>query len=132
MTDTRATHLYPAQDLAICTDANTAVERITAIYERSAQAVRERFHAFARGEDCSEAVAACYPYLGITVDPKTLVSDARPAWGTVAYPGVYGTTLTRPDLFRDYYRVQIERLLHYHNSPCLLYTSDAADECCGV
>lgn len=125
MTDTRATaHLYPAHDLAICTDANTAVERITAIYERSAQAVRDRFHAFARGEDCSEDLSACYPYLGITVDPKTLVSDARPAWGTVAYPGVYGTTLTRPDLFRDYYRVQIERLLHYHNSPVVVGVSN--------
>ena len=125
MTDTRATaHLYPAHDLAICTDANTAVERITAIYERSAQTIRDRFLAFARGEDCSEDGSACYPYLGITVDPKTLVSDARPAWGTVAYPGVYGTTLTRPDLFREYYRTQIERLLHYHNSPVVVGVSN--------
>ncbi|WP_199031103.1 AMP nucleosidase [Ralstonia sp. ASV6] len=125
MTDTRATaHLYPAHDLAICTDANTAVERITAIYERSAQTIRDRFHAFARGEDCSEDGSACYPYLGITVDPRTLVSDARPAWGTVAYPGVYGTTLTRPDLFREYYRTQIERLLHYHNSPVVVGVSN--------
>ncbi|MFX6119144.1 hypothetical protein ABTE85_23020, partial [Acinetobacter baumannii] len=33
------------------------------------------------------------------------------------------TTVTRPDLFADYYRDQIERLMRYHRVPVVVGTS---------
>lgn len=107
--------LHPARDLQSFTDAEAAVARIGEIYERSAEEIRARFAAFAKGKRAGHpTTGACYPYLGLGVGAESLVYDSRPSWGTLAYPGVYGTTLTRPDLFRDYYRAQIARLIDYH------------------
>jgi len=109
---------HPARDIEAFTDADAALARIRDIYERSAADVRDRFIAFTQGERSGKPTrAACYPYLGITVAPQNLVYDSRPSWGTLAYPGSFGTTLTRPDLFGDYYRSQIARLIDYHGVP---------------
>ncbi|MDR3499781.1 MAG: AMP nucleosidase [Parvibaculum sp.] len=109
---------HPARDLQTFTDADQAVARITAIYESAVGEVRGRFAQFSAGKRSGHpTVGACYPYLGTTVGPENLVDDSRPSWGTLAYPGTYGTTLTRPDLFGDYYRAQIARLIAYHNVP---------------
>lgn len=115
-TDKKTPHT--AHSLASFTDPEAALARIRSIYEHSAAQVRERFAAFARGKRAGQPTArACYPYLGLTVGPEHLVYDQRPSWGTLAYPGSYGTTLTRPDLFADYYRAQITRLIAYHGVP---------------
>ncbi|HMM14688.1 MAG TPA: AMP nucleosidase [Parvibaculum sp.] len=112
-----ATPFHPASDLTSFSDADAALARIGEIYARSAGALRERFAAFAGGERSGRAVAPCYPYLGLTVGPEHLVYDSRPSWGTLAYSGTYGTTLTRPDLFGEYYRAQIARLVAFHRVP---------------
>ena len=111
---------HPADQLAEFTDADAAIARIRDIYEASVGAVRARFDAFASGKPLPSAAHACYPYLGISVNIETMVTDSRPSWGTVAYPGVYGTTVTRPDLLADYYRDQIERLMRYHRVPVVV------------
>jgi AMP nucleosidase len=98
--------------------ADSAIEHITRLYDASARRVRDRFRRFLSGERSGDpTLDACYPILGITVDREHLVYDARPSWGTLAYPGTYGTTLTRPDIFADYWRAQIERLIQYHGAP---------------
>ena len=94
------------------------MKRIAEIYDASAGAVRERFASFAAGKRAGNpTVEACYPYLGLSVGSANLVYDSRPSWGTLAYPGAYGATLTRPDLFGDYYKAQIARLIDYHGIP---------------
>lgn len=109
---------HPARDLESFTDADAALARIRDIYARSAGEVRDRFASFAAGDRSGRPTReACYPYLGISVTPENLVYDSRPSWGTLAYPGSFGTTLTRPDLFGDYYRAQIARLIDYHRVP---------------
>ncbi|AOZ08337.1 AMP nucleosidase [Cupriavidus malaysiensis] len=114
---------HPADQLAEFTDADAALTRITEIYRHSVSSIKARFDAFAQGRPLPSAAHACYPYLGISVNLETMVTDSRPSWGTVAYPGVYGTTLTRPDLFADYFRDQIERLMRYHRVPVVVGTS---------
>lgn len=100
------------------TDAEKAVDRITEIYNASALRIRERFASYIAGQRSGEPVTdATYPQLSMTVDADQLVYDARPAWGTLAYAGAYASTLTRPDIFRDYYLAQVGRLLSYHKSP---------------
>lgn len=115
---------HPAQDLRSFTDADAAVKRIREIYDGSAAQVRERFAAFTAGKRSGNpTVEACYPYLGLNVGSEHLVYDSRPSWGTLAYPGAYGTTLTRPDLFAEYYKAQIARLIDYHRIPVEVGTS---------
>ena len=98
-------------------DADAALQAITEIYESSRLAIRQRFERFLAGERDGAPVEACYPYLGIAVGLENIVIEERPAFGSLAYSGSYGTTLTRPDLFADYYRDQIDRLLGYHKVP---------------
>ncbi len=119
---------HPARNLKRCRSVDEAMAHIHEIYGRSAQTIRNRFERFAAGERTGDplgaaADGACYPYLGISVGPEDLVYDRRPSWGTLPYPGTYGTTLTRPDLFDDYYRAQIERLISYHGVEVLVGVS---------
>jgi AMP nucleosidase len=107
------------------TDARAAVERIRTLYDRSADRLRDRFRRFAAGERTGDpAMDARYPWLGLTVEADQLVYDGRPAWGTIAYPGLYGSTVTRPDIFSDYYLAQIERLMNFHKVPVMVGESD--------
>jgi len=106
-----------AHDLQAFDDADAALERIEAIYNDSAGRVQQRFERFLAGERDERVEAACYPYVGIDVGTADLPDDMRLSWGAVRQPGTYGTTLTRPELFRDYYREQISALLRNHGVP---------------
>ncbi len=54
-------------------------------------------------------------------------ADSRLAYGFVAGPGIYETTLTRPDLFADYYLEQFRLLLRNHGVPARSRHQHAAD-----
>ena len=95
-------------------DADAAVARISELYEAAAGRLREAFARFARGIPPSGPVDAFYPFVGVRVGPKDLVLDGRLAYGVLHEPGLYGTTLTRPALFADYYRTQLGILLANH------------------
>ncbi len=107
------------RDLQVFTDAEAALGAVAHIYETSRRSIRARFERFLAGDRGAggDTHAACYPYLGITVGLNDLLADGRPAFGSLPYPGTYGTTLTRPDLFADYYREQIDLLLRHHQVP---------------
>ncbi len=107
-----------AREVESFTDADAAVARIRAIYERGAARIRARFDAFLAGARAGDRTDdACYPWVGMDIGPGDLLQDDRPSFGTLAYPGRYGATLTRPDLFADYYKEQIELLLKHHQVP---------------
>jgi AMP nucleosidase len=105
-------------------DPDAALARITEIYETGARRVRERFDAFVAGDRTTPAEPAYYPYIMIEAGAAQMHFDARPSYGTLSYPGAYGTTLTRPDLFADYYRDQIRLLLRHHEVPVWVGVSD--------
>jgi AMP nucleosidase len=106
-------------------DAEAAVKAIAEIHDKGKRRIRDRFDRFLKGERAGEpTIDACYPYLGITVGHSDLLTEWRPAYGSLPYPGTYGTTVTRPDLFGDYYKEQIELLLHYHKVPVQVGVSD--------
>jgi AMP nucleosidase len=113
------------RDLRSFTDPDAALRAVAEIYETGRRIIHDRFDRFVRGERTGDpTVTACYPYLGITVGLENLIVDHRPAFGTLPYAGTYGTTLTRPDTFADYYREQIEMLLRYHKVPVVVGVSD--------
>ncbi|MBE9554106.1 MAG: AMP nucleosidase [Proteobacteria bacterium] len=105
-------------------DPEAAVARIADIYDTGVRRVRERFDAFVAGDRETPGEPAYYPYVMIEAGAAQMQSDARPSYGTLSYPGVYGTTLTRPDLFGDYYREQIALLIENHGVPVSVGVSD--------
>jgi AMP nucleosidase len=105
-----------ARGLESFEDAAAAVARITDIYDRSIAAIRDAFAAAAAGEP-PRRVDANYPYVVVPVGRSDLHVDARLSYGVLLEPGVYGTTLTRPDLFGRYYEEQIGYILEHHRVP---------------
>jgi AMP nucleosidase len=94
-------------------DPDAALAHATAIYEAGVVHLRAQLQAFLGGQLPGERVRATYPYVRIRVD-TVLRADSRLAYGFVAGPGRYETTLTRPDLFGRYYREQFRLLLRNH------------------
>lgn len=102
------------------TDAKKAVAAIEAIYHAQVEFLRQEFDSFSSGKLPKESVSGFYPYLRIEVSEasfKKLQSDSRHSYGFVPKPGVYETTLTRPDIFHFYYYDQISHLLKNHGVP---------------
>src|SRR5690606_879908 len=97
-------------------DATAAVSRLEEIYERNTAFLRARFEAYANGDDPGGRVRAVYPFVRITTETYERL-DSRLSYGFVAGPGVHETSVTRPDLFRDYYIEQIGLLLENHGVP---------------
>ena len=95
------------------TDADAAFEHASAIYNGNIAYLRQAMQRFVAGEVFTEHVRACYPF--VRVHTETVVrADSRLSFGFVAGPGTYQTTLTRPELFADYYREQFRLLLKNH------------------
>lgn len=98
------------------TDAEAAYRRILELYDTAVGHLRERFAAFAKGEAISGRVRACYPFVQIRVDQEPRL-DSRLSYGYVHGIGTFRTTLTRPDLFDNYYREQLGLLVKNHGAP---------------
>ena len=94
-------------------DPDAALAHAAAIYETGVAHLRAHLQAFIDGELPGDRVRATYPYVRLRVD-TVLRADSRLAYGFVAGPGRYETTLTRPDLFGAYYREQLRLLLRNH------------------
>lgn len=98
------------------TDAREAVAYVRELYDINTGYLRERFQNLVSGAAATERISAFYPYVALTTVKPTQI-DTRLAFGFVAGPGRYSTTLTRPDLFEDYYVSQFELLLKNHQVP---------------
>jgi AMP nucleosidase len=100
-------------DTRFFNDAQAALDDIRSRYQQACEHLQTHFARFAAGQTLAGPVRAYYPELKIRVEKRTRV-DARSAYGFVHGPGLYKTTLTRPDLFGSYYLEQMKRLLHNH------------------
>src|SRR6185437_1392297 len=106
-------------------DADAAVARLEQIYERNAKYLRDHFEAYVNGAPLAARVRAHYPFVRLTTSTHVRL-DSRLAYGFVARPGVYETTVTRPDLFRAYLTHQIRRLIENHGVPVEIGESNEA------
>src|SRR6516165_3505177 len=98
------------------TDAAAAVARLEEIYERNTRFLRDHFERYINGAPAPARLRAHYPFVRMTTSTHTRL-DSRLAYGFVAKPGVYETSVTRPDLFRSYLTDQIRRLIENHGVP---------------
>jgi AMP nucleosidase len=94
-------------------DPDAALAHVVAVYDTGVAHLRKHLQAFIDGDLPGDRVRATYPYVRIRVD-TVLRADSRLAYGFVAGPGRYETTLTRPDLFGNYYREQFRLLMRNH------------------
>ncbi|ATE62112.1 AMP nucleosidase [Thauera sinica] len=103
-------------------DPAAAVERVASIYESGVAHLRSALQRYVAGDDVARHVRACYPFVRVRTDTVAR-ADSRLSYGFVAGPGMYETTLTRPDLFGDYYREQFRLLLQNHQIELEIGTS---------
>ncbi|MDE2416814.1 MAG: AMP nucleosidase [Burkholderiales bacterium] len=99
------------------TDPVAALAQVACIYDASISHLRQAMARFVAGDDIAGHVRACYPLVRIhtdTVSRKVSPDIARLSYGFVAGPGRFETTLTRPDLYCDYYLEQFSLLLQNH------------------
>jgi AMP nucleosidase len=115
------TFIAPAQ----FTDAAQALAQVQRIYDNSVAHLRERLQAFVAGSLPEGKVRACYPFARLRThsSARAATADKRRSYGFVQGPGVYETTLTRPDLFAHYLLDQFALLLRNHGGSIEIGTS---------
>jgi len=94
-------------------DADAALAQVVALYQSQVQHLRQHLQDFVAGQEPTSRVRAWYPSVRVQTDTVAR-ADTRLSFGFVAGPGAYETTLTRPDLFSEYYREQFKLLLRNH------------------
>ena len=116
MTDALPLLTPPAQPARDFTDAAEAVKYLIALYDGSVAFLRDGFRAAVAAGRAEGRYRAVYPEVRVAVASFAHV-DSRLSFGYVGQPGVYATTVTRPDLFRDYYTQQIGLVIRNHGVP---------------
>ena len=104
-------------------NAAAALARVQEIHSAGVAHLRDALQRYVSGEDIGRHVRACYPLVRIRTETVAR-AGSRLSYGFVAGPGVFETTLTRPDLFADYYLEQFQLLLHNHHVALEVSTSN--------
>lgn len=108
----------------VCKTPEEALKRIQDIYTYSTQQIQEAFKQVGQEGEILSLEEATYPYVGFVLPASQLHVDARVAYGAALEPGVYGTTVTRPDLFAEYYFEQLRLLMTHHKCPVIVGKSN--------
>jgi AMP nucleosidase len=102
----------PASDLVACETPDEAVARLITLYDEAHEQLKERFELYVAGKLAPEpGEAPTYPYLCAVVPAESASQTSRLALGRVASTSVYGATITRPALFSEYLKGQLERIM---------------------
>ena len=124
MTDTNLPLLTPdLPAFEAFTDPAAAVARLEEIYFAATEFLSRHFSDSVTKGKPAARVRAFYPEIRLTTT-SFAKTDSRLSFGHVAGPGTYSTTVTRPDLFRNYLVQQIGLLVQNHGVPVLIGTSD--------
>ncbi len=101
-------------------DPVAALAQVRAIYDQQIAHLRSAMLRYVAGDTLPGHVRACYPFVRIHTDTVARAILETPdikqlSYGFVAGPGRYETTLTRPDLYSDYYLEQFRLLMQNHD-----------------
>jgi AMP nucleosidase len=107
------------------TDASKAVERLIGLYAEATRFLCQQFSDAMTDRVPTTRIRAFYPEIRLTTTSYARV-DTRLSFGHVAEPGVYATTITRPDLFEHYLIQQIDLLMENHGVPVSIGVSETA------
>ncbi len=107
------------------TDATQAVAYLQEIYETSCSKIYKSYEELLNGNLAAGSPSdACYPYLGVTIESSRLAIDARYSYGVLDSSGFFGTTMTNPLLFKDYYLEQIALLIKRYKTSAIVGLSN--------
>jgi len=104
-------------------DPAAALRMVQQLYALAVAHLRESMQDYVRAtaptaEQRARRVRACYPFVRLHTHSATRLPSsrghARLSYGFVAGPGRFETTLTRPDLYANYYLEQFRLLLDNH------------------
>lgn len=116
--------LTPPHSAAISfTDPVQAVDHLILLYKTATEFLNSAFALAVTHGKPSTRRRAYYPEIRLTVTRHDKI-DSRLSFGHVAAPGTYATTITRPDLFRNYLIQQLELLMKNHSVPVQIGPSD--------
>jgi AMP nucleosidase len=104
-------------------DPIEALAHIEKIYTNNILYLRQEFESFARDQKYDEKVRACYPFIRIETFNRQKQKSPL-AYGYVSRPGVYETTVTRPDIFARYLLKQLSLLQANHQIPFTIGVSN--------
>lgn len=104
-------------------DPKKAVQELQKRYNLSTNFLRDGFDELLNGGKANKRYRAYYPQISISTTSYANV-DSRLAYGHVAGPDDYCSTITRPDLFDKYLERQIELLIENHGVEVTIGTSD--------
>jgi len=96
-----------------CADPASALAHVARIYDANTAYLRTMLQNYIAGAAFVSRVRACYPFVRVRTETVAR-ADSRRSYGFVYGPGMYETTLTRPDVFADYYREQFRLLQDSH------------------
>ncbi|CTQ52699.1 AMP nucleosidase [Roseibium album] len=119
----RRTRCAPSHPLEVFSDAGKAVDRLIEIFEDNTAFLRAQFKDLLDGKEITERVRAFYPQVRIVTDSHIRL-DSRLSYGFVSGPGTHASTITRPDLFRNYLCSQLSLLMKNHDVPIVVGDSD--------
>lgn len=102
-------------DLKTFSDPDAVCAEIARLYDEQVTIIRDGFDAFSKGELPASRIRGYYPLLRMNAE-RIHRADTRQSYGFVHKPGLYSTTVTRPDVFDRYYRDQIELLFKNHDA----------------
>jgi AMP nucleosidase len=110
-------HLPPFIAPTRHSDAESALAQVRAIYSQQMNHLREAMQRFVAGDSLPGHVRACYPFVRIHTDTllrQNALENAGLSYGFVSGVGRFETTLTRPDLYGNYFLEQFRLLQRNH------------------
>ncbi len=113
-----------ASDLKRCGDVKDALAEIELRYNRAIAQLRKEFDDYLNGTLNPDRGQATYPYLAVDISPDWFTPKKNNlAFGKFRAPGIYGTTLTAPLIFRDYIEEQLSLIMDGNSVPIFVGNS---------
>ena len=94
----------------IFNNATEAVQQLKQLYDRSIKNLQDAFDDALKGSISKYKIQEYYPQIKIKIDSFVEI-NSRLAFGHVNGPGIYVTTITRPNLFEQYLIQQLSLLI---------------------
>lgn len=110
--------------IKVFSNAFEAFHYIKELYEYNTSLLLESVDAIFTKQKLKDTDLPCYPAIAFNIKPENLKKDGRLSYGIIQEAGLYYTTVTRPDVFEEYYIEQIKLLIENHKTEVIIGQSD--------
>ncbi|ETZ04959.1 MULTISPECIES: AMP nucleosidase [Holospora] len=107
-------------DPVVCRSAQETIQTLEALYLASVQDLRNAVGSPSGLKELKLQFKGTYPYLGIWGKGAEHVCEVFRSWAILREDGYYGTTVTHPDLFKEYWEQQLLHLFSIRELCCVV------------